>query len=335
MEQEHQIEIYKSTEDAIELRVNLNDDTVWLTQAQMALLFGKARTTITEHIQNTFKEGELEEKVVCRDFRHTTQHGAIKGKTQESKTKYYNLDVIISVGYRVKSKQGTQFRQWATQRLKEYLVKGYALNEKRLKELNYKYSDLQKAIKLASNAGNIESLSSTEAKGILKVIETYAYALETLDKYDHQILTIETSESDAAIQKLTYDEAIHQIRVWRDFQKAGNLFGNEKDQSFRSSLETIYQTFDDTDLYPSFEEKAANLLYFIVKNHSFSDGNKRIAAGLFVYFLDMNNQLLNESGNKRIGDNALVAITIMIAESKSEEKEMMIKLVVNLINNKN
>ena len=169
----------------------------------------------------------------------------------------------------------------------------------------------------------------------IKVIEDYAYALETLDKYDHQKLTIETSSSQASIKKLTYEEAITQIILWREYQKAGNLFGNEKDQSFRSSLETIYQTFDDTDLYPSFEEKAANLLYFVVKNHSFSDGNKRIAAGLFVYFLDMNNQLLNESGNKRIGDNALVAITIMIAESKSEEKEMMIKLVVNLINNKN
>ena len=245
------------------------------------------------------------------------------------------MDVIISVGYRVKSKQGTQFRQWATQRLKDYLVKGFVLNEKRLKELNYKYSELQNAIKLASNAGNVESLSSTEAKGILKVIETYAYALETLDKYDHQRLTIDAEESVEELYKLTYDEAIEQINIWRDFQKAGKLFGNEKDESFKSSLATIYQTFDEIDLYPSLEEKAANLLYFVVKNHSFSDGNKRIAAGLFVYFLDLNNRLYNEFGNKRIGDNALVAITIMIAESKSDEKEMMIKLVVNLINNNN
>ena len=330
-----EIILYTASDNQTQIDVQFENETVWLNQKQIAELFAKDRTVITKHINNVFKEGELHETEVCANFAHTTQHGAIKGKTQESTTKYYNLDVIISVGYRVKSKQGTQFRQWATQRLKDYLVKGYALNEKRLKELNYKYSDLQKAIKLASNAGNSESLSSNEARGILKVIEDYAYALETLDKYDHQKLTIETSSSQASIKKLTYEEAITQIILWREYQKAGNLFGNEKDQSFRSSLETIYQTFDDTDLYPSFEEKAANLLYFVVKNHSFSDGNKRIAAGLFVYFLDMNNQLLNESGNKRIGDNALVAITIMIAESKSEEKEMMIKLVVNLINNKN
>jgi prophage maintenance system killer protein len=231
--------------------------------------------------------------------------------------------------------RGTQFRQWATQRLKEYLVEGYVLNEKRLKELHYKYSDLQKAIKLAANAGNIENLTTTEAKGILGVIEQYAYALETLDKYDHQKLSTESDISETEIQKLSYEDAMHQINVWRDYQKAGSLFGNEKDQSFKSSLDTIYQTFDNSDLYPSLEEKAAHLLYFIVKNHSFSDGNKRIAAGLFIYFLDMNQKLYNELGNKRIGDNALVAITIMIAESKSEEKDMMIKLVVNLINNKN
>jgi len=204
--------------------------------------------------------------VVAANFAHTIQHGAIKAKTQETTTTYYNLGVIISVSYCVKSKQGTQLCQWATQRLKDYLV-GYALNEKHLKEIKDKYFDLQQAIKLVANAGN--------------------------------------------------------------------LFANEKDQSFKSSLETIYQTFDRIDLYLTFEEKAANLLYFIVKNHSFSDGNKRIAAGLFVYFLAMNKRLLNEQGNKRIGDNALVAITIMIAESKSEEKDMMVKLVVNLINNKN
>lgn len=331
----NEIEIYKSNKDQVEITVQFDNDTVWLTQKQMAELFGRNRVAITQHIGNIFKEEELNEQVVCKDFLHTTQHGAIKGKTQGKITKFYNLDVIISVGYRVKSKQGTQFRQWATQRLKDYLVKGYALNEKRLKELNYKYSELQNAIKLASNAGNVETLSSNEAKGILKVIEEYAYALETLDKYDHQKLTIETFSSEEKINKLPYDEAIKQIIIWRDFQNAGNLFGNEKDKSFKSSLETIYQTFDGVDLYPSIEEKAANLLYFVVKNHSFSDGNKRIAAGLFVYFLDMNNKLLNESGKKRIGDNALVAITIMIAESKSDEKEIMTKLVVNLINNKN
>lgn len=330
-----EIVIYTSSENQTQIEVNFDNETVWLTQKQIAGLFVKDRTVISKHISNVFKEGELDEKVVCANFAHTTKHGAIKGKTQETTAIYYNLDVIISVGYRVKSKQGTQFRQWATQRLKDYLVNGYALNEKRLKELKYKYSDLQQAIKLAANAGNIETLTSTEAKGILGVIEQYAYALETLDKYDHQKLTIDSPVTQEQIQKLTYEEAIEQIIIWRDFQKAGNLFGNEKDQSFKSSLETIYQTFDLIDLYPTIEEKAANLLYYVVKNHSFSDGNKRIAAGLFVYFLAMNNRLLNEEGNKRIGDNALVAITIMIAESKSDEKDIMVKLVVNLINNKN
>lgn len=321
-----EIILYTATDNQTQIDVQFEKDTVWLNQEQLVTLFQRDQSVISRHIRNVFKECELDEKSNMQKM-----HIANSDKP----VAYYNLDVIISVGYRVKSKQGTQFRQWATQRLKDYLVKGFVLNEKRLKELNYKYSELQNAIKLASNAGNVESLSSTEAKGILKVIETYAYALETLDKYDHQRLTIDTEESVHELYKLTYDEAIEQINIWRDFQKAGKLFGNEKDESFKSSLSTIYQTFDEIDLYPSLEEKAANLLYFVVKNHSFSDGNKRIAAGLFVYFLDINNKLYNEFGNKRIGDNALVAITIMIAESKSDEKEMMIKLVVNLINNNN
>ena len=321
-----EIEIYKSSENNIELQVNFENDTVWLAQEQLVLLFKRDQSVISRHIKNVFKEGELEEKSNMQKM-----HIANSDKP----VTFYNLDVIISVGYRVKSKQGTQFRQWATQRLKDYLVQGYAINEKRLKEATGKFQDLNNAVKLAAKAGNSEALTTGEAKGILGVIEQYAYALETLDKYDHQNLTIETLSEQTVIQRLTYENAIQQIRVWRDFQKAGNLFGNEKDQSFKSSLETIYQTFDEMDLYPTIEEKAANLLYFVVKNHSFSDGNKRIAAGLFIYFLSINNKLLNEFGTKRIGDNALVAITIMIAESKSEEKEMMIKLVVNLINNKN
>ena len=329
---EHQIEIYKSNKDNIEIQVQFDNETVWLNQYQLADLFNTDRTSILKHIQNIYATNELNKVATCAKFAQVRKEG---NREVKRNVLYYNLDIIISVGYHVNSKQGTQFRQWATQRLKEYLVKGYVLNEKRLKELHYKYSDLQKAIKLAANAGNIENLTTTEAKGILGVIEQYAYALETLDKYDHQKLSIESEDSKIEIQKLNYEDAIHQIKVWRDIQKAGSLFGNEKDQSFKSSLDTIYQTFDNADLYPSLEEKAAHLLYFIVKNHSFSDGNKRIAAGLFIYFLDMNLRLYNELGNKRIGDNALVAITIMIAESKSEEKDMMIKLVVNLINNKN
>jgi prophage maintenance system killer protein len=329
---EHQIEIYKSKTDNVEIQVQFEKETVWLNQYQLADLFDTDRTSVLKHIQNIYATNELDEVATCAKFAQVRIEG---NREVKRNVLYYNLDIIISVGYKVNSIKGTQFRQWATQRLKEYLVKGYALNEKRLKELHYKYSDLQKAIKLAANAGNIENLTTTEAKGILGVIEQYAYALETLDKYDHQKLSTESDISETEIQKLSYEDAMYQINVWRDYQKAGSLFGNEKDQSFKSSLDTIYQTFDNSDLYPSLEEKAAHLLYFIVKNHSFSDGNKRIAAGLFIYFLDMNQKLYNELGNKRIGDNALVAITIMIAESKSEEKDMMIKLVVNLINNKN
>jgi len=325
----NEIEIYTSLENNIELQVSFDNETVWLNRDQIAKLFARDIKTIGKHVNNVFKEEELDKKSVVAKFATTAEDG----KTYQ--VDYYNLDVIISVGYRVKSKQGTQFRQWATQRLKDYLVKGYALNEKRLEELDYKYSEIQQVLQLATKAANIENLSSNEAKGILKVLEQYAYALETLDKYDHQKLSIDDLVPTKEVHKLSYQDAIEQINFWRDYQNAGMLFGNEKDQSFKSSLETIYQTFDSVDLYPTIEEKAANLLYFVTKNHSFSDGNKRIAAGLFVYFLDINDKLLHKNGNKKIADNALVAITIMIAESKSEEKDMMTKLVVNLINDKN
>lgn len=324
--------IYKAANNETQVDIVFDNNTLWLNQKQIAEVFGTEVPAINKHIKNIVKESELQPEATISKM-ETVQ---IEGSRKVTRTlDFYNLDMIISIGYRVNSGKATQFRIWATQRLKDYLVQGYAINEKRLQEATGKFKDLKNAVKLAAKAGNIEALTTVEAKGILGVIEQYAYALETLDKYDHQRLTIETLFEETEIQKLTYKNAIQQIIIWRDFQKAGNLFGNEKDQSFKSSLETIYQTFDGIDLYPTFEEKAANLLYYIVKNHSFSDGNKRIAAGLFVYFLDMNNKLLNEEGNKRIGDNALVAITIMIAESKSDEKDMMVKLVVNLINNKN
>lgn len=327
-----EIILYTSADNQTEIEVQFEKETVWLSLNQLAQLFGRDKSVISRHLKNIYNSQELDfEATVAKNA--TVQNEA---KREVKRTiEYYNLDAIISVGYRVNSKQGTQFRQWATQRLKEYLVKGYALNEKRLKELDYKYTEIQKALQLATKAAQIENLTSSEAKGILKVLEQYAYALETLDKYDHQKLSIEATSETENVYHLSYEEAIEQIYIWRDFQKAGSLFGNEKDQSFKSSLETIYQTFDGEDLYPTIEEKAANLLYFVVKNHSFSDGNKRIAAGLFIYFLDVNHKLLNQEGNKKIADNALVAITIMIAESKPEEKDMMTKLVVNLINDKN
>lgn len=327
-----EIILYTSADNQTEIEVQFEKETVWLSLNQLAQLFGRDKSVISRHLKNIYNSQELDfEATVAKNA--TVQNEA---KREVKRTiEYYNLDAIISVGYRVNSIQGTQFRQWATQRLKEYLVKGYALNEKRLKELDYKYTEIQKALQLATKAAHIENLTSSEAKGILKVLEQYAYALETLDKYDHQKLSIEATSESENVYRLSYEEAIEQIYIWRDFQKAGALFGNEKDQSFKSSLETIYQTFDGEDLYPTIEEKAANLLYFVVKNHSFSDGNKRIAAGLFAYFLDLNHKLLNQEGNKKIADNALVAITIMIAESKPEEKDMMTKLVVNLINDKN
>ncbi|MBP6754654.1 MAG: virulence protein RhuM/Fic/DOC family protein [Bacteroidia bacterium] len=328
---EHQIEIFSSSA-GIEVNIVVKSDSVWATQKQMAEIFETTPQNITLHLKNVYKDGEIDENLTCKEYLQVQLEG--KRKVQRLQL-FYNLDAILSVGYRINSKRGTQFRQWATQRLKDYLVQGYAINEKRLQEAVGKFQDLNNAVKLAAKVRNSVALTTGEAKGILGVIEQYAYALETLDKYDHQILTIDSGISETKIQKLSYEEATYQIKVWRDFQNAGSLFGNEKDQSFKSSLDTIYQTFDSVDLYPSLEEKAANLLYFVVKNHSFSDGNKRIAAGLFIYFLDMNQKLYSDLGNKRIGDNALVAITIMIAESKSEEKDIMVKLVVNLINSNN
>lgn len=334
MSDENQIVIYQADDGEMKIDVQLQEETIWLTQAQMAELFEKGRTTITEHIRNIFKEGELDEEMVCRDFRHTTEHGAIKGKTQTKNVKYYNLDVIISVGYRVKSQRGTQFRIWANKVLKEYLLKGYALNEKKLQASQDQLRSLQEGIKLLENVIDQQQLTSDEAVGLLKVVSEYAHALDLLDQYDHQKLVIPEIEEEAEINQLNYHQALDQIKRWREQQKAGPLFGNEKDQSFKSSLETIYQTFDGKELYPSAEEKAANLLYFVVKNHSFTDGNKRIAAGLFAYFLDLNSKLYKKDGSKLIADNALVAITIMIAESKTEEKDMMIKLIVNLMSSK-
>ncbi|MFA9212223.1 MAG: RhuM family protein [Candidatus Methylacidiphilales bacterium] len=325
-----EIEIYK-TASGVQIEIKFEDETVWATQKQIAEIFQTTPQNITLHLKKIYAIGEVEMISTCKEYLQVQIEGK---RSVERKQTFYNLDAILSVGYRINSIRGTQFRQWATQRLKDYLVQGYAINEKRLKESNSKLQDLQKAITLAVKAGNSENLTSTEAKGILSVLEQYAYALDLLDKYDHQSLTIDVSENASTeIKKLTYEKAIEQINIWRNYQQAGKLFGNEKDQSFKSSLETIYQTFDNIDLYPSLEEKAVNLLYFIVKNHSFSDGNKRIAAGLFIYFLDLNNKLYNSLGTKIIGDNALVAITIMIAESKTEEKDMMVKLVVNLINN--
>ena len=325
---QNQIAIFQTEEGRSQVEVNVIDETVWLSQAQMCVLFDKNKRTVSEHIRNIFKEGELQEQAVVRNFRTTAADG-------KSYTVYhYNLDVIISVGYRVKSLSGTQFRIWANNILKQYLIQGYALNEEKLKVEQEKLNDLKRTIALSSRLFQTENLSASQSQGILAILEKYSHALTVLDDYDHQRLTIEGTQA-LGHPKISYEEAIGQIQLWRDKEKLGGLFGNEKDDSFKGSLATIYQTFGGAELYPSIEEKAANLLYFIVKNHSFSDGNKRIAAAIFVWFLERHQYLYNASGEKRIADNALVAFTLLIAESKPDEKETIVKVIINLINGKN
>jgi prophage maintenance system killer protein len=317
--------IYQGEDGQTAIDVRLENETVWLTQAQMIELFGRDQSVISRHIKNIFNEKELDEKSNMH-FLHIAN--------SDRPVAAYNLDVIISVGYRIKSKQGTQFRIWANKILKDYLVKGYTVNEKRLKEQSEQLEQLKQTVKLLGNVLETQALSSDEATGLLKVITDYTYALDVLDQYDHQVLGIDATTSKELFQ-ITYDEAMKAIQALRDKFGSSSLFGNEKDESFQGSLSAIYQTFGRQYLYPSVEEKAANLLYFVIKNHSFSDGNKRIAAFLFVWFLEKNGILYKENGSKRIADNALVALTLMIAESKPDEKEMMVKVVVNLINSKN
>ena len=318
------IEIYRSQDGSIQLNVKLENETVWLTQSQMAELFGRDRTVIGRHINNCYKEGELDKDITCAKFAHM-------GKEQDQmyETAMYNLDVIISVGYRVKSIQGTRFRQWATTILKQYLIKGYAINQQIKLE---RYNELKDVVHLMSRAiGLQEKISSDEYDGLFNVISDYVYAL---DRYDYQSLSISKTTKEEAF-RATYDNAMEAINALKEKFGGSQWFANEKDDSFKSSIGQIYQTFGGEELYPSVEEKAAMLLYLVVKNHSFSDGNKRIAAMLFLWFLNNNKVLYAEDGHKRIADNTLVALTLMIAESRTEEKDVMVKVVVNLINKDN
>jgi prophage maintenance system killer protein/prophage antirepressor-like protein len=323
--------IYRTPDKDISIDVMVENENIWLTQAQIATLFGIQRPAITKHLNNIFKSEELDEKVVCSILEHTTQHGSIKGKTQIATSKYYNLDAILSVGYRVNSKNATQFRIWANKVLKDYILKGYAINDRLKLE---QYNDLKQTIKLLSNVIQNKELTADEQQGLLQVISDYTYALDTLDRYDYQSLAINGTTEKAEF-RATYDIAMSAIDVLRKKFGSGSLFGNEKDESFDSSINTIYQTFDGKELYPSIEEKAAMLLYLVTKNHSFSDGNKRIAAFLFLWFLDKNSILYKADGTRLIENNTLVALTLMIAESRTEEKDMMVKVVVNLINKNN
>jgi prophage maintenance system killer protein len=325
----NEIEIYKTSDNKTEIEVRFDGDTVWLNQMQMAALFNQTKQNISLHITNCYKEKELQKTSTVKESLTVQKEGK---RTVNRKIEFYNLDVIISVGYRVKSKQGTQFRQWATQRLKDYLVKGYSINQKRLEEAESRFKDLKQAISLMDDIAKTKNISGSEAQGLLKVLNDYTVALDILDKYDHQTLKIKQSKSKETFH-INYKEAKKAIEGLKNKFGGSALFGNEKDKSFRGSLDGIYQTFDGKDLYPSVEEKASHLLYFVVKNHSFSDGNKRIAAFLFVWFLERNNILYYE-GRKVIDDNALVALTLMIAASKPDDKDMMVKVIVNLINNK-
>ena len=311
---ENNIVIFQDKDIKLEVPISLEKDTVWLTANQMAELFDKDEKTIRKHINNIFEDEEL-------DYENNTQKMRVVGVKQ--KVPFYTLDVIISVGYRVKSKRGILFRRWANSVLKEYLIKGYAVNQKRLEELN--------------TVINIISRSSIpEISGVASVLDFFTKGLNILDDYDHQVLKKPSSnDKNNSEQKeswqLTYEEGRKVIESMR-FAETSSLFGNEKDNSFKSTLGAIYQTFGGKDVYPTLEEKAANLLYMLVKNHSFNDGNKRIAAALFIYFLERNNLLFDTNKIPIIDNNTLAAMTLMIALSKPEEKEIMCLLVLNMLN---
>ncbi len=320
--------VFRPKGSKVAFEVKLKDETVWLAQAQMAQLFLTERSVITKHIHNILNSRELMENSVCAFFAHT----AVDGKSYN--TAFYNLDMIISVGYRVNSKRGTQFRIWATNILKQHLIRGFTVNDKRLKEQSANLKSLQRTVQMLANLSERKALTSDEARDLFHVIRDYSYGLDVLDDYDHGRTRIKSATRKESYQ-LTYDDAVGLIEQMRRKFGGSGLFGKEKDASFKSSLGAIYQTFGGKDLYPSVEEKAANLLYLVVKNHSFVDGNKRIAAALFVWFLDKNKLLYKADHSKRIADNALVAITLMIAESQPKEKDVIAALVVNLINKLN
>lgn len=326
MDNRGKIVIYQTKDGKTSIDVKLENETVWLTQAQMADLFQKDRTVIGRHINNVYREGELERDITCAKFAHMGSDN-----DQQYETAVYNLDVIISVGYRVKSQRGTQFRIWANKILKDYLIKGYAINQQ-VKAAQL--ADLKSTVRLLSDVIEHKQLTLDEANGLLRVITDYTYGLDTLDKYDYQQLEVDSTTPTEEF-RATYEEAMEAIHLLQEKFGSSDLFGNEKDQSFKSSINTIYQTFGGEELYPSIEEKAAMLFYLVVKNHSFSDGNKRIAAFLFLWFLEKNGILYKSDGSKLIGNNTLVALTLMIAESRTEEKDVMVKVVINLINKNN
>ena len=321
--------LYQSEDGQTHVDVRMENDTVWLTQAQMAELFETDRTSIVRHINNIYKTEELEREATCAKIAQVQMEG---NRTVTRQIPFFNLDMIISVGYRVNAKRGVKFRQWANRILKQYLIKGYAINQNLKLE---RYNELKNVVQLMARAISLqESVSNNEYDGLFHVISDYVYALDTLDRYDFQTLAINQTTADEPF-RATYDNAMAAINALKDKFGGSKWFANEKDDSFKSSIGQIYQTFAGVELYPSVEEKAAMLLYLVVKNHSFSDGNKRIAAMIFLWFMEKNGVLYGEDGRKRIADNTLVALTLMIAESRTEEKDIMVKVVVNLINKEN
>lgn len=322
------IVLYTTDDGNTQLEVKLENETVWLTQSQMANLFGIDRTTVVRHIRNVYKSEELEEISTCAKNAQVRIEG---NRRIQRSIPYYNLDMIISVGYRVNSRRATSFRRWATTVLKQYLIKGYAIDKRRLDH----YDELKEVVHLMSRAITIQdNVSDGEYSGLFNVITDYVYALDTLDRYDYQSLQIDKTTGKETFHA-TYENAMEAINALKLKFGGSQWFANEKDDSFKSSIGQIYQSFGGEDLYPSVEEKAAMLLYLVVKNHSFSDGNKRIAAMLFLWFMEKNGILYSADGHKRIADNTLVALTLMIAESRTEEKDVMVKVVVNLINKEN
>ena len=328
MDNRGKIVIYQTKDGKTSIDVKLENETVWLNQAQMAELFQTDRTSIVKHVNNIYKSEELEKDSTCAKIAQVQMEG---NRTIKRHIIYYNLDMIISVGYRVNSMRGTQFRIWANKVLKDYLIKGYAINQQ-VKAAQLE--DLKSTVRLLSNVIEHKQLTLDEANGLLRVITDYTYGLDTLDKYDYQQLEVDSTTPTEEF-RATYEEAMEAIHLLQEKFGSSDLFGNEKDQSFKSSVNTIYQTFGGEELYPSVEEKAAMLFYLVVKNHSFSDGNKRIAAFLFLWFLEKNGILYKSDGSKLIGNNTLVALTLMIAESRTEEKDVMVKVVINLINKNN
>ena len=321
--EDNKIIIYQSEDGQTRIDVRLENDTVWLTTNQMALLFDREESNIRRHVINVFKEGELKRE-------NNVQKIHVIGVKKP--VPFYNLDVIISVGYRVKSKRGTAFRIWARKILKDYLIKGYAVNDNIRRE---QIGELRQLVGILGRAIQSQPMMPSEdSQALFDVVTDYAYALDTLDNYDYERLVIEKTTQEERFHA-TYEKAINEIEGLRKKFGGSDLFGNEKDDSFKSSIGQIYQTFGGEELYPSVEEKAAMLLYLVTKNHSFSDGNKRIAATLFLWFLNNNRILYREDGTKRLADNTLVALTLMIAESKPEEKDVIVKVVVNLINQMN